>query len=75
MRSDGSPDPTILGQINTFLNVNQSSPEKLEINMLRDDVVLILSVGISNEPFTCKRPGHSGEWMPDYEQLLNLESF
>jgi len=44
MRSDGSPDPTILGQINTFLNVNQSSPEKLEINMLRDDVVLILSL-------------------------------
>ena len=44
MRSEGSPDPTLLGDINTFLNVNRKSPEELDVKKMRDDVVLILSV-------------------------------
>jgi len=78
MRSEGSPDPTILADINTFLIVNRTPQEKLDVNQMRDDVVLILSLIeelelILSDKSSCFMPQKTiDEWMQTKESLQSL---
>ena len=47
MRCDGSPDPTIPGEINTYLNCQREENDGLTFDQVLQDSTLILSVSHS----------------------------
>ena len=48
MRCDGTPDPTILGQINTYINLNTEEDTNIELKEALDKNHLTLAVSSTN---------------------------
>ena len=49
MRCDGTPDPTILGQINTYINLNTEEDTNIELKEALDKNHLTLAVSSTNK--------------------------
>ena len=47
MRCDGSPDPTIAGEINTYMNLWREDTKRVDIETVLSDSDLALAVSVN----------------------------